>query len=108
MTEHEFDRMIDQAADRFEQAVEHAAGQFERAMEAGANHLDRSLTAAWDGSNLFRWSVCGAQLLAGAGLLAAAKYFASAGQRAACFCCAGTGAAVLAAALVRILLFRRE
>lgn len=106
MTEHEFDRMIDQAADRFEQAVEHAAGQFERAMEAGANHLDRSLTAAWDGSNLFRWSVCGAQLLAGAGLLAAAKYFASAGQRAACFCCAGTGAAVLAAALLHIALLR--
>ena len=100
MTEHEFDRMIDQAADRFEQAVEHAAGQFERAMEAGANHLDRSLTAAWD------WSVCGAQLLAGAGLLAAAKYFASAGQRIACFCCAGTGAAVLAAALLRIALLR--
>ena len=106
MTEHEFDRMIDQAADRFEQAVEHAAGQFERAMEAGANHLDRSLTAAWDGSNLFRWSVCGAELLAGVGLLAAAKYFADAGQRAACFCCAGTGAAVLAAALLRIALLR--
>ena len=68
MTEHEFDRMIDQAADRFERAVEHAAGQFERAMEARANHLDRSLTAAWDGSNLFRWSVCGAELLAGVGL----------------------------------------
>lgn len=34
MTEHEFDRMIDQAAGRFERAVEHAAGQFERAMEA--------------------------------------------------------------------------
>ena len=106
MTEHEFDRMIDQAADRFERAVEHAAGQFERAMEAGANHLDRSLTAAWDDSNLFRWSVCGAELLAGVGLLAAAKYFADAGQRAACFCCAGTGAAVLAAALLRIALLR--
>lgn len=106
MTEHEFDRMIDQAADRFERAVEHAAGQFERAMEARANHLDRSLTAAWDGSNLFRWSVCGAELLAGVGLLAAAKYFADAGQRAACFCCAGTGAAVLAAALLRIALLR--
>ena len=106
MTEHKFDRMIDQAADRFERAVEHAAGQFERAMEARANHLDRSLTAAWDGSNLFRWSVCGAQLLAGAGLLAAAKYFADAGQRAACFCCAGTGAAALAAALLRIALLR--
>ena len=100
MTEHEFDRMIDQAAGRFERAVEHAAGQFERTMEAGANHLDRSLTAAWDGSSLFRWSVCGAQLLA------AAKYFASAGQRIACFCCAGTGAAVLAAALLRIALLR--
>ena len=106
MTEHEFDRMIDQAAGRFERAVEHAAGQFERAMEAGANHLDRSLTAAWDGSNLFRWSVCGAELLAGVGLLAAAKYFADAGQRAACFCCAGLGAAVLAAALLRIALLR--
>lgn len=106
MTEHEFGRMIDQAADRFERAVEHAAGQFERAMEARANHLDRSLTAAWDGSNLFRWSVCGAELLAGVGLLAAAKYFADAGQRAACFCCAGTGAAVLAAALLRIALLR--
>ena len=106
MTEHEFDRMIEQAAGRFERAVEHAAGQFERAMEAGANHLDRSLTAAWDGSNLFRWSVCGAQLLAGAGLLAAAKYFANVGQRIACFCCAGTGAVVLAAALLRIVLLR--
>lgn len=95
MTEHEFDRMIDQAA-----------GRFERAMEAGANHLDRSLTAAWDGSSLFRWSVCGAQLLAGAGLLAAAKYFANVGQRIACFYCAGTGAAVLAAALLRIALLR--
>ena len=41
-----------------------------------------------------------------AGLLAAAKYFADAGQRAACFCCAGTGAAVLAAALLRIALLR--
>ena len=106
MTEHEFDRMIDQAAGRFERAVEHAAGQFERAMEAGANHLDRSLTAAWDGSSLFRWSVCGAQLLAGAGLLAAAKYFTSAGQRATALWCAGLGAAVLAAALLRIALLR--
>ena len=35
MTEHEFDRMVDQAADRFAQAVERAAGRFERAMEAG-------------------------------------------------------------------------
>ena len=90
----------------FDQKVEYAAGCLERAVEAGANRLDRSLTAAWDGSNLFRWSVCGAQLLAGAGLLAAAKYFASAGQRIACFCCAGTGAAVLAATLLRIALLR--
>lgn len=108
MTEHEFDRMIDQAAGRFERAVEHAAGQFERAMEAGANHLDRSLTAAWDGSNLFRWVQRTLELLAGAGLLAAAKHFADAGRRAAALWCAGLGAAVLAAALVRILLFRRE
>ena len=106
MTEHEFDRMIDQAAGRFERAVEHAAGQFERAMEAGANRLDQGLTAFWEDCALFRWSVCGAQLLAGAGLLAAAKYFANVGQRIACFCCAGTGAAVLAAALLRIALLR--
>ena len=102
MTEHEFDRMVDQAADRFAQAVERAAGRFERAMEAGAGRL----TDVWDGSALFRWIVCSAQLLAGAGLLAAAKYFASAGQRIACFCCAGTGAAVLAATLLRIALLR--
>ena len=90
----------------FDQKVEYAAGCLERAVEAGANRLDQGLTAAWDGSNLFRWSVCGAELLAGVGLLAAAKYFADAGQRAACFCCAGTGAAVLAAALLRIALLR--
>lgn len=108
MTEHEFDRMIDQAAGRFERAVEHAAGQFERAMEAGANHLDRSLTAAWDGSALFRWIVCSAELLAGVGLLAAARHFASGGRRVPCFWCAGLGAAALAAALLRILLFRRN
>lgn len=100
MTEHEFDRMVDQAADRFAQAVERAAGRFERAMEAGAGRL----TDAWDGSALFRWIVCSAELLAGVGLLAAARHFASGGRRVPCFWCAGLGAA----ALLRILLFRRN
>ena len=104
MTEHEFDRMVDQAADRFAQAVERAAGRFERAMEAGAGRL----TAFWEDCALFRWVQRTLELLAGAGLLAAAKHFADAGRRAAALWCAGLGAAVLAAALVRILLFRRE
>ena len=104
MTEHEFDRMVDQAADRFAQAVERAAGRFERAMEAGAGRL----TDAWDGSALFRWIVCSAELLAGVGLLMAARHFASGGRRVSCFWCAGLGAAALAAALLRILLFRRN
>ena len=104
MTEHEFDRMVDQAADRFAQAVERAAGRFERAMEAGAGRL----TDAWDGSALFRWIVCSAELLAGVGLLMAARHFASGGRRVPSFWCAGLGAAVLAAALLRILLFRRN
>lgn len=104
MTEHEFDRMVDQAADRFAQAVERAAGRFERAMEAGAGRL----TDAWDGSALFRWIVCSVELLAGVGLLMAARHFASGGRRVPCFWCAGLGAAALAAALLRILLFRRN
>lgn len=104
MTEHEFDRMVDQAADRFAQAVERAAGRFERAMEAGAGRL----TDAWDGSALFRWIVCSAELLAGVGLLMAARHFASGGRRVPCFWCAGLGAAAFAAALLRILLFRRN
>ncbi len=104
MTEHEFDRMVDQAADRFAQAVERAAGRFERAMEAGAGRL----TDVWDGSALFRWIVCSAELLAGVGLLMAARHFASGGRRVPCFWCAGLGAAALASALLRILLFRRN
>lgn len=104
MTEHEFDRMVDQAADRFAQAVERAADRFERAMEAWAGRL----TDVWDGSALFRWIVCSAELLAGVGLLAAARHFASGGRRVPCFWCAGLGAAALAAALLRILLFRRN
>lgn len=104
MTEHEFDRMVDQAADRFAQTVERAAGRFERAMEAGAGRL----TDAWDGSALFRWIVCSAELLAGVGLLMAARHFASGGRRVPCFWCAGLGAAALASALLRILLFRRN
>lgn len=104
MTEHEFDRMVDQAADRFAQAVERAAGRFERAMEAGAGRL----TDVWDGSALFRRIVCSAELLAGVGLLMAARHFASGGRRVPCFWCAGLGAAALAAALLRILLFRRN
>lgn len=104
MTEHEFDRMVDQAADRFAQAVERAAGRFERAMEAGAGRL----TDAWDGSALFRWIVCSAELLAGVGLLMAARHFASGGRRVPCFWCTGLGAAALASALLRILLFRRN
>lgn len=104
MTEHEFDRMVDQAADRFAQAVERAAGRFERAMEAGAGRL----TDVWDGSALFRWIVCSAELLAGVGLLMAARHFASGGRRFPCFWCAGLGAAALASALLRILLFRRN
>ena len=104
MTEHEFDRMVDQAADRFAQAVERAAGRFERAMEAGAGRL----TDAWAGSALFRWIVCSAELLAGVGLLMAARHFASGGRRVPCFWCAGLGAAALASALLRILLFRRN
>ena len=104
MTEHEFDRMVDQAADRFAQAVERAAGRFERAMEAGAGRL----TDVWDGSTLFRWIVCSAELLAGVGLLMAARHFASGGRRVPCFWCAGLGAAALASALLRILLFRRN
>ena len=102
MTEHEFDRMVDQAADRFEQTVERAAGRFERAMEAGAGRL----TDAWDGSALFRWIVCSAELLAGVGLLMAARHFASGGRRVPCFWGAGLGAAAPAAAPLRILLFR--
>ena len=104
MTEHEFDRMVDQAADRFAQAVERAAGRFERAMEAGAGRL----TDVWDGSALFRWIVCSTELLAGVGLLMAARHFASGGRRVPCFWCAGLGAAALASALLRILLFRRN
>ena len=104
MTEHEFDRMVDQAADRFAQAVERAAGRFERAMKAGAGRL----TDVWDGSALFRWIVCSAELLAGVGLLMAARHFASGGRRVPCFWCAGLGAAALASALLRILLFRRN
>ena len=104
MTEHEFDRMVDQAADRFAQAVERAAGRFERAMEAGAGRL----TDVWDGSALFRWIVCSAELLTGVGLLMAARHFASGGRRVPCFWCAGLGAAALAAALLRILHFRRN
>lgn len=104
MTEHEFDRMVDQAVDRFAQAVERAAGRFERAMEAGAGRL----TDVWDGSALFRWIVCSAELLAGVGLLMAARHFASGGRRVPCFWCAGLGAAALASALLRILLFRRN
>ena len=104
MTDPEFDRMVDQAADRFAQAVERAAGRFERAMEAGAGRL----TDAWDGSALFRWIVCSAELLAGVGLLMAARHFASGGRRIPCFWCAGLGAAALASALLRILLFRRN
>ena len=104
MTEHEFDRMVEQAADRFEQAVERAAGRFERAMEAWAGRL----TDVWDGSALFRWIVCSAELLAGVGLLMAARHFASGGRRVPCFWCAGLGAAALASALLRILLFRRN
>lgn len=104
MTEHEFDRMVDQAADRFAQAVERAAGRFERAMEAGAGRL----TDVWDGSALFRWIVCSAELLAGVGLLMTARHFVSGGRRVPCFWCAGLGAAALASALLRILLFRRN
>lgn len=104
MTEHEFDRMVEQAADRFAQAVERAAGRFERAMEAGAGRL----TDVWDGSALFRWIVCSAELLAGVGLLMAARHFASGGRRVPCFWCAGLGTAALASALLRILLFRRN
>ena len=104
MTEHEFDRMVDQAADRFAQAVERAAGRFERAMEAGAGRL----TDAWDGSALFRWIVCSAELLAGVGGGMAARRFSRRGRRVPCFWCAGLGAAALASALLRILLFRRN
>ena len=90
----------------FDQKVEYAAGCLERAVEAGANRLDQGLTAFWEDCALFRWVQRTLELLAGAGLLADAKYFASAGQRIACFCCAGTGAAVLAATLLRIALLR--
>ena len=100
MTEHEFDRMVDQAADRFAQAVERAAGRFERAMEAGAGRL----TDAWDGSALFRWIVCSAELLAGVGLLMAARHFASGGRPGPPFWCAGAGAGGPSAAPLRLLL----
>lgn len=106
MTEHSLDRMAEQAASRFEQAVERAADDFERAMDAGAARLERDLTFLWENNFLFRWTISGAELLAGAGLLAAAKYFADAGQRAACLCCTVTGTAVFAAALLRIVLYR--
>lgn len=92
----------------FDQKVEYAAGCLERAVEAGASRLDQGLTAFWEDCALFRWVQRVLELLAGAGLLAAAKHFADAGRRAAALWCAVLGAAVLAAALLRILLFRKE
>ena len=92
----------------FDQKVEYAAGCLERAVEAGANRLDQGLTAFWEDCALFRWVQRTLELLAGAGLLAAAQHFADAGRRAAALWRARLGTAALASPLLRLLPLRRD
>ena len=74
MTEQEFDRKVEELAERFERRV-----------EASADRLEESLTQRWNGSRLFRLTARAMGLLLGAaslrrkGFLTTARWCAAIG-----------------------------
>lgn len=97
MTEREFGRRVDAAAEHWAQRIEDSA-----------DRLDRGLTRAWDGSKSFRRAAKAVSLAAEAGLIWGAARLAGRGHQAAAVCCFALGAAGLAAEVLRAVFFEKE
>ena len=97
MTEYEFDRCIEAAAQRFERRVEEAA-----------DRLDRGVSVAWHKSRTLRITLKSISLAAEAGLTLGAARLAKQGHHTAAFWCFILGAAGLAADIVTAIAFRRR
>lgn len=89
MTEQEFERRIETAAD-----------QFERRVEAAADRLDAGITKKWNTSRLFRCTVKTVSFSAEAGLILGGVRLASSGHRTAGAWCIGLGVVGMAADLI--------
>ena len=97
MTEVAFDKKVEELAEHFERRAEMVAADFEKSMLRGYRE-----------SRLFRVTVNGLSIVAGAGLLLGARQLAVGGHKTAAAWCAGLGAVGLAAELLQGFLFRRE
>lgn len=96
MTEHEFDRAVENAAERFETCV-----------EAAADRLDRGISRRWQ-QRPFRIFIKTLSVSAGLGLIGGGLWLSAAGHKALARWCVGLGAAGLLAELCKALIFRHD
>lgn len=97
MTEREFNRKVEDMADRFE-----------RYAEASADRFDRKMTHAWDNSRLFRLVARSGSIAAELGLLLGARHLHDNGFKTAAIWCAGLSLIGLSWEIVRVAAFRKK
>ena len=97
MTEQEFDRKVEELAERFERCV-----------EASADRLEESLTQRWNGSMWFRLTARAGSAAMGMGLLLGAASLRRKGFLTAARWCAAVGLVGLVCEIACSVLWRRS
>lgn len=97
MTEREFERII-----------EHAADKFEHNIEAAADRFDKGITRKWNHSRLFRICTRTTSLIAEISLIIGARYLSERGYKTVSMICFILGVLGIVAGIVRIFIFKRE
>lgn len=97
MTEQEFDRKVEELAERFERRV-----------EASADRLEQGLTQRWNGSRWFRLAARAGSAAMGMGLLLGAASLRRKGFLTAARCCAAVGLVGLVCEMACGILWRRS
>ena len=97
MTEQEFDRKVEELAERFERCV-----------EASADRLEQGLTQRWNGSRWFRLAARAGSAAMGMGLLLGAASLRRKGFLTAARWCAAVGLVGLVCEMACSVLWRRS